>query len=170
MVDFDMKRVLVIGCPGSGKSTFALKISEITQISLYHLDLMNWNKDKTCVSLAILLERISKVMLEPTWIIDGNYGSSLEMRVQGADTIFFLDYDVELCVAGIQNRVGKKRIDMPWVETEIDDEFMDFIKNFSVNSRPDIIKLLQKYPSKKWVVFKERSDADDYLAKITNEF
>ena len=52
-----MNKVIVIGCPGSGKSTFSRALHELTDLPLYHLDLLNWNSDKTTVSKAVFLER-----------------------------------------------------------------------------------------------------------------
>ena len=114
-----MEKVIIIGCPGSGKSTFGRKLKHITGLPLYHLDMMFWNEDKTTVSKEIFIERLQEVMSNPKWIIDGNYGGSMEMRIKECDTVFFLDYPTEVCIDGIIKRKGKPRSDMPWVETII---------------------------------------------------
>ena len=97
------------------------------------------------------------------WIIDGNYSSTLELRVGACDTIFFLDYDVDVCLDGVKARMGKTRSDMPWVETDDDEEFIEYIRSFAEEQRPGIVELLSKHPEKSLAVFKTRSDADEYL-------
>ena len=72
---FDMRKVIVIGCPGSGKSTFARALHDATQIPLYHLDMMYWNSAKTTVDKDIFLGRLSKVLLFFS-IIQRNYVST----------------------------------------------------------------------------------------------
>lgn len=63
----------------------------------------------------------------------GNYGRTLEMRIQACETIFLLDFPVEECLAGAESRIGKQRVDMPWIETEFDDEFRQWIIDFPKN-------------------------------------
>lgn len=84
-----MKKIIVIGCPGSGKSTFSRELHSKTGIPLYHLDMMYWNEDKTKVEKNVFLERLSDALEKDMWIIDGNYGSTMESRIQKCDTIFF---------------------------------------------------------------------------------
>ena len=99
-----MKKVIIIGCCGSGKSTFARQLHACTGIPLFHLDQLNWNADKTTVEKEVFLKRVQDVIQKDSWIIDGNYGSSMEMRMQACDTVFFLDYPVDICIQGIHER------------------------------------------------------------------
>ena len=161
-----MNKVIVIGCPGSGKSTFSRSLHELTSLPLYHLDLLKWNSDKTTVSKEVFLERLQNVLVLDKWIIDGNYGSTIELRLKECDTVFFLDYPVEVCIDGIRQRQGKQRSDMPWIETEDDAEFPEFIRNYNSQSRPKVLELLNNYPQKDVFIFKNRKEADEYLNKI----
>lgn len=158
-----MKKIIVIGCPGSGKSTFSKKLHKITGIPLYHLDMMFWNADKTTVEKSVFCERLTKVIQNDKWIIDGNYGSTMELRLQACDTVVFLDYPLDVCLNGIRERQGKNRTDMPWVETKEDEEFIEFIKNFKSQSRPEIVALLGRYSDKDIYIFKNREEADGFL-------
>lgn len=158
-----MNKVIVIGCPGGGKSTFARMLHEKTGLPLYYLDLMYWNADRTTVDRAVFHERLHATMEMESWIIDGNYASTMEMRLAACDTVFFLDYSLEVCLAGIDARRGKSRPDMPWVETEGDEEFIAFIKNYSTDSRPKVMELLGRYSDKNIVIFKTRAEADTFL-------
>ena len=158
-----MNKAIVIGCPGSGKSTFSRALHALTSLPLYHLDLLKWNSDKTTVSKEVFLERLQNVLVLDKWIIDGNYGSTIELRLKECDTVFFLDYPVEVCIDGIKKRQGKPRSDMPWIETEDDAEFLEFIRNYSTQSRPKVLELLNNYPQKDVFIFKSRKEADEYL-------
>lgn len=85
-----MNRIIVISCPGSGKSTFSKALHKITNIPLYHLDMMYWNYDRTTVEQSVFLKLLSNTMKKSQWIIDGNYQSTLELRLQVCDTVIFL--------------------------------------------------------------------------------
>ncbi len=163
-----MKKIIIIGCPGSGKSTFAKKLKKILNLEIYHLDMIYWKKDKTTVSKEEFKHKLIEIMKNDEWIIDGNYGSTIEMRLEKCDTVFFLDYSLDICLNGIKTRAGKQRDDMPWVEksTEKDEEFIKFIKNYSINSKPKIMNLLEKYSDKNIQIFKNRTECDDFINNL----
>lgn len=158
-----MKKIIVIGCPGSGKSMFSRALHHKTGIPLYHLDMMYWNEDKTTVEKRVFMERLSRVLEADAWIIDGNYASTMELRIAACDTCFFLDYPLDVCLDGIKARRGKPRSDMPWIETEEDAEFIEFIKSFHARQRPLVLALLEKYSDKRIHVFRSREQADLFL-------
>ena len=158
-----MKRVIVIGCPGSGKSTVSRALHNKTGIPLYHLDMMYWNADKTTVDKSVFLGRLSAVLAKDEWIIDGNYGSTMELRMAACDTVIFLDYPLDVCLDGIKARRGKPRSDMPWIETEEDAEFIEFIKNYNEHQKPKVLELFEKYSDKNIVILRSREQADAFL-------
>lgn len=159
-----MKKIMVIGSPGAGKSTFARKLQEKTNFPLYYLDML-WHKaDKTNVSREEFDARLGEILQKDAWIIDGNYQRTLEMRLQACDTVFLLDFPLKICLAGVKSRIGKPREDMPWVETEFDAEFKQWILDFPTNQLPQIYVLLEKYKeNKEIIIFKSRKVADAYL-------
>ncbi len=163
-----MKKVIVIGCPGSGKSTFSRALHKITNIPLFYLDMLYWNADKTTVESAVFLERLEEVIQKEEWIIDGNYGSTMELRLQACDMVIFLDYPLEVCLAGISERKGKERADMPWVEpeNEDDEEFIEFVRNYNSQNRPEVMRLLEKYSDKDIYIFKSREEAEGLLSLL----
>ncbi|MBR3769928.1 MAG: adenylate kinase [Lachnospiraceae bacterium] len=166
-----MQKVMVIGCPGSGKSTFARALHDITGLPLYHLDILYWNADRTIVSQDVFRARLADIIEKDNWIIDGNYGSTMELRMQSCDTVFFLDYPLDVCMKGITERRGKERPDMPWVEPEddVDEEFIEFVKNYNSENRPAVLAFLEKYADREIFIFKSRNEADDFLKELRDE-
>ena len=166
-----MQKVMVIGCPGSGKSTFSRALHEIIGLPLYHLDMLNWNADRTTVEKEVFRARLAEIMAKGCWITDGNYGSTLELRMQACDTVFFLDYPLDVCMNGITERRGKERPDMPWIESadEVDEEFIEFVKNYNSENRPDVLALLKKYADRDIFIFKSRDEADSFLRELKYE-
>ena len=161
-----MKKIIVIGCPGSCKSTFSKALQKITGIPLFHLDMMFWNTDKTTVEKSVFLDRLSKVLEKSEWIIDGNYSSTMELRIKECDTVVFLDYPLDVCLSGVRERRGKARSDMPWVEYDEDAEFIEFIKNYNLENRPQVMELLKKYSYKNIFIFTNRNEAKEFLSQF----
>lgn len=162
-----MLRAIVIGSPGAGKSTFARKLRDKTGLPLYCLDLL-WHKpDQTTHTKVEFDFALQPILQKDNWIIDGNYQRTLEQRLQRCDTVFLLDYPVEICLAGAKSRIGKVREDLPWVETSFDPEFKEFIENFSQDELPQIYSKIDKYRNKlNVIVFKSRDEANEYLKNI----
>ena len=163
-----MKKVIIIGCPGAGKSTFARGLRDRTGLPLHYLDRL-WHKpDKITVAKEEFDARLQSIMTEERWIIDGNYMRTMKMRMGACDTVFFLDYPLAVCLAGAEERVGKPREDMPWIETEFDKEFKQCILDFSKEQRPKILELLAGYQNQKnIVIFTARKEADQYLSALS---
>ncbi|TYK31804.1 hypothetical protein FNJ59_14985 [Bacteroides pyogenes] len=92
----------------------------------------------------------------------------MELRMNACDTVIFLDYPLELCLSGVEARRGKPRQDMPWIgdETNVDEEFIQFIKNYNQISKPNVINLLEKYKNKEIVIFTDRTQAEEYLSEM----
>ena len=147
-----MKKVMIIGCAGAGKSTFARKLRDKTNLPLYYLDMI-WHKpDKTNISREEFDEKLQEIIQREEWIIDGNYGRTLEIRMKACDTVFLLDYPLDVCLEGAHARIGKEREDMPWQATEIDEEFVQWIKDFPKNEMPAVWELVEKYKYEKNII------------------
>ena len=162
-----MNKAIIIGCPGSGKTTFAEKLQKCTALPLYYLDAI-WHKpDKTHIPREEFDQRITEIFSEEKWIIDGNYKRTIELRMTQCDTVFLFDLPTEVCLQGVTERIGKERYDLPWLETELDPEFRQFIEDFPKYTLPYIYELIEKYKDEKRVIiFKSREEADEFIEKL----
>ena len=157
------KRILVLGCPGSGKSFFSARLHEITGIPLIHLDNVWWRENKTHISREEFDLQLESLLKLDQWILDGDYSRTYEIRISACDTIILLDYSEAVCMDGISKRIGKHRADIPWVESDLDPELVAMVRNYRSENRPRLLALIDKYPGRQVFVFHERSEADDWL-------
>ena len=159
-----MKKIIVIGCPGSGKTTFALKLREKTGLPLFHLDAIWHKSDKTHISREEYDVRLAEILALDSWIIDGNYNRTIERRLVECDTVVLFDLPPQVCLEGAISRIGKERYDMPWIETELDPSFATEIMEFGEKSLPKIYALIEKYKDgKSVIIFKSREEADKFI-------
>ena len=163
----NMKKIIVIGCSGSGKTTFALKLRDKSGLPLFHLDAI-WHKpDRTHISREEFDVRLGQILELDEWIIDGNYSRTLERRMAACDTVVLFDLPMQACLDGAISRIGKERVGMPWIDTELDPWLENNIRNFAVEGLPQIYELIKKYErDKKVIVFKSRSEADKFLKTL----
>ena len=165
-----MEKVIVIGSPGAGKSTFARKLRDKTGLPLYYLDMIFHNADKSTVSREEFDKQLSEIVATDQWIIDGNYQRTLPLRFKKCDAIFFFDVPLEECLEGATARIGTKREDMPWVEEVFDEEFKQYIIDFPKDQLPLIYDLISKHENdKEIIVFKSRFEADEWLKGYSYE-
>ena len=158
------RRILVIGSPGSGKSTFSRELAKITHLPLFYLDMIYHKADRTTVSREEFDEKLQMILQKDSWIIDGNYLRTMKIRLEHCDTLFFFDLPVETCLEGVRSRIGTKREDLPWIEETEDEEFMDYIRKFPDVQLPEIYDLLKEYETDRSIIrFTSRKEADAWL-------
>ena len=157
------KRIIVLGCPGSGKSTFSRRLHEITGLPLCHLDNVWWNPDGTHISRDEFDRKLGRLLGGESWILDGDYSRTYEERFRACDTVIFLDPGTDECLRGVSERLGKERPDMPWTEAEPDPQLMELVRNYGRDNRPKILSLIERYPDKTVLIFASREEADGFL-------
>lgn len=160
-----MNKAIIIGCPGAGKSTFARKLSSKTGLPLFYLDMI-WHKaDRTTVSPEEFDSSLMDIMSADRWILDGNYLRTLPLRLDEADTAFFFDLPVDICLEGAIQRLGKDREDMPWTDDQLDESFRQWILDFPKNQLP-IINILLRFYKGNLIRFTTREDADSFIERL----
>ena len=157
------KKIIVLGCSGSGKSTFSRKLQEATGLPVIHLDNIWWKYDRSHITRDEFDKKLEEIMREDEWIIDGDYSRTYEVRLQACETVIFLDYSEEVCMNGIIERVGKERADIPWVEKDLDPELVKLVRDFHTDNRPKLYDLFQKYAEKQIIIFHTRLEAAEWL-------
>lgn len=158
-----MKRIVVLGCSGSGKTTFAQRLNKATGIPLFHLDGIWHRPDRTHISREEFDLRLGEILAREQWIIDGNYQRTMERRIRACDTVFLFDLPTETCLEGAVSRLGKPRADMPWFNMELDTELREKIESFRDKELPEIYALLEKYKDRQIIIFNSRAEAEEYL-------
>ena len=159
-----MKKVIIIGSPGAGKSTFARKLRDRTGLPLYYLDLYYHRADRTTVPREEFDAKLAEIMRTERWILDGNFNRTMEWRMQNCDTVIFMDYPLEVCLSGIRSRVGVKREEMPWVEEEVDEKFRQFVEDFPKTTLPVIYELIEQYRAGREIhILHSREEAERFL-------
>jgi len=165
-----MQRVLVIGSPGAGKSTLARALAERTRLPLVHLDqeyhLPGW-QDRTKDEWRLKLD---KLLAGERWIIDGNYGGSLERRLARADTAILLDYPALLCLRRVVKRVatlrGQNRPDAaPECPERWDIAFLWYVLTFRLTRTQQLKQRLARFPGTV-IRFRRPREAEAFLAAL----
>ncbi len=144
-----MKRVLVIGSPGAGKTTLAVELSRITGLPLFHLDREFWQPGWKTTPSDQWHRRVHELIEPGEWIIDGTYDSTLNIRLPRADTVVFLDFPRYLCLWRIIKRVivnfGRVRHDMgEGCPEKVDLGFIKWVWNYRRDHYPKIEKSLRE--------------------------
>ena len=168
------KRIMIIGSCGAGKSTLAIQLYEIINIPIIHLDKEYWKPGWVEPNKDEWHEKQSKLVDGESWIIDGNYGGSFDIRFSKADTIIFLDYNRYICLFRLFERWlqyrGKNRIDMGEGCNEKIPElsFIKFVLEFPKKSRPKIIDKMNEYKKIEKIILKNPKETKKFLIEINN--
>lgn len=166
-----MKRVLVIGSPGAGKSTFARALADRTGLPLIHLDqeyhLPGWQDRPE----AEWRDKLDDLLARDRWIIDGNYSSSMDRRLARADTAILLDYPAWLCLWRVMKRVtmlnGKVRPDAaPGCPERLDLAFLWYVAMFRFAKTPALEQRLAGFPGRV-LRFRKPADAQAFLDRLS---
>ncbi|MED4018890.1 MULTISPECIES: DNA topology modulation protein [Sutcliffiella] len=167
-----MKKIILIGSGGAGKSTLAKHLGEKLGIKVFHLDALLWKPNWVGVPREEQIQVQNELVKNEQWIIDGNYGATMDIRLQAADTIILLDYHRTICVYRAFKRMvkyrKKTRPDMgEGCEERIDFSFIKWIWNYPKTKRPEVInKLKQLSKEKNVIVLKTPRETRKFLQTL----
>jgi adenylate kinase family enzyme len=170
-----MQRILVMGSSGSGKSTFARRLSEITGLPIVSLDALFWKPGWVASDATEFNRRATEAAHRPRWIMDGNFTSSGagELRRSVADAVVWFDLPRRTCMTSIITRIassyGQVRPEMaPGCPEKFDFEFFRYVWNYRRVQRPKLLKYFEGLRTDQALIcFTNRAQADRYLADIT---
>ena len=165
-----MERIAIIGCGGAGKSSLARQLGELTGLPVVHLDREHWQPGWVEPDREEWRTRVTELAAGERWIIDGNYGGTMGIRIERADTIVFMDYSRWLCLYRAVKRAviekGQPRPDMaPGCEEKVDLKFYKWIWQYRATRRPGILAMLRKAESagKRVVILRNPRAARPFL-------
>ena len=167
-----MRKILVIGSGGSGKSTLSKSLGEKLGIEVFHLDKFYWRSGWVKPESEKWLQTVEELMMRDEWIIDGNYGGTLKQRVASCDTIVFLDLSKLVCLRRIIKRRlsyrNRARPDMAeGCHERLNLEFVSWVLNYSRRSRPKVLELIKLNSAKKKIFWlKSPQQVEAFLASL----
>ncbi|HEY0459516.1 MAG TPA: DNA topology modulation protein [Pyrinomonadaceae bacterium] len=167
-----MKRILIIGSGGAGKSTLALRLGETIGIEVVHLDRIHWKPGWTESPKDKFRDDVEEILKKERWIMDGNYGGTMEMRLKACDTVIFLDFPRPVCLYRVIKRRltyrGTHRPDMTeGCHEKIDFEFLHWIWTFPTRAKSEIEERLKKIGSDKTIIrLRSPREVKDFLASV----
>jgi adenylate kinase family enzyme len=166
-----LDRVLIIGCPGSGKSFLARRLAAATGLPAVHLDRHFWGEGWTEPTREVWLARLAALLAAPRWIMDGNYTDTLALRLAAADTAIFLDFSSALCLVRVVRRAlrwfGRNRGDdmAPGCRERIDLAFLLYVGRFSRDQRPRVLAALETFPGRV-LVLRDNRDVAAFVSSV----
>lgn len=166
-----MKRIIIIGCGGAGKSTLARQLGEKLNIPVIHLDKLFWHPGWVESTKEEIDEKILRELEKDCWIIDGNYTRTMSRRLERCDTVIYLDFSRTACLMGVAKRIvttyGTVRPDMAeGCPERFDPEFVKWVWNFNKNHREKTYRLLNEAEGAETIVLKNRRAVKLFLKSI----
>jgi len=165
-----MRRILVIGSGGAGKSTFATRLGQLLDIEVIHLDKFFWRSGWVESPPDEWVRTVTKLVNRDSWIMDGNYGGTLELRIQRCDTIVFLDLSRLLCVwrivkRNLRYRRGGRPDMAEGCHEKLDPEFVSWVWNYPRRSRPKVVELIRTHADGKRIVWlRSKAEVKKFLS------
>lgn len=167
-----MKRILILGSCGAGKSTFAKRLHEILGLPIIHLDEHCWMPGWVRPDKSAWEKTVQDLISGEKWIMDGNYRSSLHLRIPAADTVILLDFPRMTCLWRIlKRRLRKNRLDcIVGCREKIDFELLFWILwKFPRVNRRQVLKTLEEVKNKKDIyVLKTNKDVNRFIISLAN--
>ncbi len=167
-----MRRVIVVGSGGAGKSTLAVRIGARLQLPVIHLDARHWHAGWRSAPPEVWRREVEALVAAPAWVMDGNYAGTLDVRMAACDTVVFLDLPRLICLWRVMVRTlryrGRTRPDMaPGCPERWDWEFLRWVWSFPRRHRPAVLRRLAARPADTRLVhLRSRRAVERWLASL----
>lgn len=168
-----MKKILIFGRSGAGKSSLASRIGKKLGLPVFHLDTYFWLPGWVARSKLDLAIDIEKLLAEnDSWVMDGNYKrSALESRIKAADAILILDFNAFTCTWRVIKRHltyrNKTRPDMQRdCPKKLDFEFISYVWNYRKRTLSPTLNTLKGFPNKRILGFKNQKQVEAWIREI----
>lgn len=168
-----MRKVLVIGSGGAGKSTFARRLGKLLDIEVIHLDALYWNAGWVETPKPVWAKRVAELVERDAWIMDGNYSGTFDIRLKACDAVVFLDMPRLLCLWRVLKRLmiyrNRTRPDMAeGCGEKLNWEFLLWVWNYPKRTRPKIIDWIRENSgSKKVIRLRSPAEVERYLTNVS---
>lgn len=165
-----MERVAIVGSGGAGKSMLARQIGAIAGLPVIHLDHHYWSPGWVPTPDDEWVVRQRRLLAGDRWVVDGNYGATLELRAELADTAVFLDLPRHVCIARAVRRFRSPILQAPGCPQKVDAEFLRWIWEFPSRSRPRLLAILGTYAARTDIVqLRSASEVRAFLARLRRD-
>jgi len=159
-----MKRIMVLGCCGAGKSTLSKKLAAQLQLPIIHLDQHYWKPNWVESEKAEWEKVVQELAAKENWIMDGNYGGTIGIRLQRADTIIYLDYSTATCFWRVLKRIfthwHQVRPDMTEGCAErLNAEFLHYVLTYNIRKRASMLAKLKAVEKEKKILILQNDGA-----------
>lgn len=167
-----MRRVLVIGSGGAGKSTLARRLGERLGLEVIHLDRFYWRAGWVETPKEEWARRVEELVGRGAWVMDGNYSGTLGRRLEACDTVVFLDLPRALCAWRVLKRLAtsrwRGRPDMAeGCRDRFSFAFLKWVWTYGSRSRPKVLALIdEKRAGKRVIVLRSRAEVEKFLAEL----
>lgn len=166
-----MRKIMIIGCGGSGKSTFAVQLSKRLMIPVFHLDQLFWKPGWVETPRVEWISTLESLCRQDAWIMDGNFGGTIDVRFASSDTVLFFDLPTRTCLSGALRRLitfrGRSRPDMaPGCPERLDFKYLWWVSTFRLKRRRKILRKLEQQKEKRVLIFNSRRAANDFLEAL----
>jgi adenylate kinase family enzyme len=176
VVTHRVKKILIVGSSGAGKSILSRRLGEVTGLPVIHLDKYHWRPGWTEPSKEVWREQVAELVQRDEWIMDGNFGGTMEQRLAGCDTVVFLDLPRHVCTWRVLKRVityrGDTRPDLAeGCPEKLDIPFLIWVWNFPKRSRPTVLERIAKVKDRVRVFrLTNNAEIENFLSEMQHHF
>jgi adenylate kinase family enzyme len=170
-----LRRIIVIGSGGAGKSTLARRLGARLGLEVLHLDALHWQAGWVEPPKEVWKRHVEELLTRDSWVMDGNYSGTMQRRIEACDTVVFLDLPRLVCVWRALKRMvvyyNRRRPDMAeGCRERFDLKFLRWIWDYPERTRPKVVELLTSAaPDKRIVWLKSRAEVEDFIDSLPTD-